>query len=88
VNREFLEQLSLGRARGVLGQRPVRELLVHPEDRVLQPPRVRHPCAGDPGCQLMMRNHLQSPPALQHPRPDSPGNPRTPHHHRGQPNRL
>ena len=88
MNREFLEQLSLGRARGVLGQCPVRELLVHSENRVLRPSRVRHSYAGDPGRQLMKRNHLQLPPALQHPRPDSPGNSRTPHHHRGQPNRL
>lgn len=63
---------------GMLGQRPARELLVHPEDRVLRPPRVRHSRASDPGHQHLDRNRLQPPPAPQHPRPDSPGDLRAP----------
>ena len=56
--------------RGVLGQRPTRELLAHTEDRVPRPSRVRHPRAGDPGSQLLYRNRLQPPPTPRHPRPD------------------
>ena len=63
---------------GMLGQRPARELLVHLEDRVLRPPRVRHPRASDPGHQHLDRNRLQPPPAPQHPRSDSPSDLRTP----------
>ena len=73
--------------RGVLGQRAAGELLVHPEDRALQPAQLRHPRRGNRLGQHLDRRRLQPPPALR-PRPDQPGSLRAPAHHRGQPGRI